>query len=508
MAILDALKPVMGEEKVYGTPAYWVKKLADKLDAEQSSLRLWDDYYSGKHRLAFATEQFRSTFGDMFRAFADNFTAIPVDSLVERLDPQGFRIPADTTDGVQDIEEITTGDSEAADIWQANHLDAESQVLHTEGLIHGKAYLLVAPGGEYPEITVESALQTACATRPGYRKDRLAAFKRWKGEGNYLEATLYLPDVLYKLRSEKPVESDLAITWQDIRWTVREVDGEQFPMRNPLGVVPVIPFLNKPRVMSEGESEIAPIIPIQDAVNKLFADLLVASEFAGMKQRVILGAEIPVDPETGEAIKLDYSKMVRDHVWHFESPDVKVDTFAESDLSNYVTAIGMAIQHIASRTRIPPHYFLASMGNFPSGEALKSAEAGLVAKTHRIQRFFGESYEETIRLALLAKGSDAKAKAAMSAETIWADAESHSEAEHMDALTKLAALGVPEELIWERAGLTPQEIERAKEIKAAAKAAEPKTPATTFVLNGSPAPADMAMQQQGTGQQSMPMNQS
>lgn len=48
------------------------------------------------------------------------------------------------------------------------------------------------------------------------------------------------------------------------------------------------------------------------------------------------------------------------------------------------------------------------------------------------------------------------------AETIWADPESRSEAQHVDALTKLRAIGVPDEQLWEDAGYSPQQIDRFK----------------------------------------------
>jgi hypothetical protein len=47
-----------------------------------------------------------------------------------------------------------------------------------------------------------------------------------------------------------------------------------------------------------------------------------------------------------------------------------------------------------------------------------------------------------------------------SCETIWADPESHSEAQTADALVKLAQIGVPAEMLWERAGFSPQQIAR------------------------------------------------
>jgi hypothetical protein len=52
------------------------------------------------------------------------------------------------------------------------------------------------------------------------------------------------------------------------------------------------------------------------------------------------------------------------------------------------------------------------------------------------------------------------------AETIWGDPESRSESEHVDAVTKMQSLGVPQEALWEELGFTPQQIDRFKTMRA------------------------------------------
>jgi hypothetical protein len=68
-----------------------------------------------------------------------------------------------------------------------------------------------------------------------------------------------------------------------------------------------------------------------------------------------------------------------------------------------------------------------------------------------------------MRLAFAYRGDEARAQAA-NAETIWADPESRSEGELVDALTKMRTLGVPLEALWERWGASPQQIEKWKNL--------------------------------------------
>jgi hypothetical protein len=264
-----------------------------------------------------------------------------------------------------------------------------------------------------------------------------------------------------------------------VKWERRVVDGEAWPLRNRLGVVPLVPLVNKPQLDSEGRSEIASIIPLNDAINKLVADMLIASEFGSYRQRWATGIEVPIDEETGQ--ELEPFKAAVDRLWIARgSGDInnppKFGEFEQTDLSSFTTAVELLVQHVASESRTPYHYFMQHGGQPPSGESLKSSETGLVAKTTRKQRLLGEGWEEVISLAFRQIGDSEKA-AILDSETMWRDPESRTEAEHVDALIKMASLGVPHEILWEKWGATPVEIGRWNRIIAAKNAAaEPAAP--------------------------------
>jgi hypothetical protein len=459
-----------------GSPQWWLVRLEKALNERAGRIMIYDHYYEGRQQLAFATEQFRKAFGRQFSAFADNWMQIVVDACEERLDVEGFRIPSR---GKQDP---TVGDAEAWDIWQANGMDAGSQMVHTDALVDAESYVLVGPaeeGSPYPKITGESPFQMIVESGAGYGAPRRAALKKWR-EDDLAYATLYLPDAVYKFVSKAPLKSNQT----KIEWVRRVVGSEAWPLANDAGVVPVVAFCNRPRLARPPRSEIADLLPIQDGINKLFMDMLVASEYAGFRQRVATGVEIPTDPETGQPLT-DLMTMALDRFLHTEDADAKFYTLEASDLGNYTNAIAMAIQHLASRSSTPPHYFLASMGNFPSGEALKAAETGLVSKVRRKMRLFGEDWEEVIRLAFLFAGKTGKAQAARAAETIWHDPESRTESEHIDAIVKLSSLNVPEEMLWEKSGwFSPQEIQRMKDMLAAGAAVATPPPDTGTQAGG------------------------
>jgi hypothetical protein len=317
----------------------------------------------------------------------------------------------------------------------------------------------------------------AVAMVAGSRRQRAAALKRWVDDDGYEQATLYLPTEIYKYRSRQKLQSSgQRMSTSVMRWVPREVASEQWPLPNPLGVVPVVPLENRPRLLRAGVSEIKRVVPLQDAVNKTVADMMVASEFGAAPQRWATGLEVPTDPVTGQALAV-FNTMV-DRMLTSGDPNSRFGQFTQTDLTVFVKAVEMLVQHIASQTRTPPHYF-ALTGQFPSGDAIKSAETGLVAKVQRKMVHFGEAWEEVMALAFAVDGDMKRAVAAQSSEIRWRDPESRSEAQHIDAVTKLKVLNVPDEILWRRAGFSPTEIDEMKKMIAAEPPADvPQVPPT------------------------------
>lgn len=443
---MSQVLPIVVGRAEPGSAEWWRDRLLSDLAARQATYRQLNDYFEGNHPLAFTSKQFLEAFGGLFQAFADNWCELVVDAVEERLNVEGFRLGGDQDE---------RGDRDAWRIWQSNQLDADSEIGHVEALVFSRCPVLVSPleddfvADGVPAITVESPQQMIVAYEPGSRRRRAAALKRWTGDDGE-QVTLYLPDGIYKWQGVGPGTGTT-------RWEPRRPAGEEWPVPNPLDVVPVVELQNRPRLAGQCRSEIANVMPVQDAINKIVADVLVASEYAAFPQRILVGWEPPVDPETSQVVEGWQPKAAVSRFWYSEDPETKWGQFDAADLSNYVAVIEMFVQHMASQTRTPPHYFYLR-GQFPSGEAIKSAETGLVAKARRKMRHFGETWEEVIRLAFAVVGD--QREGVPDAETIWGDPESRSEAEHVDAVLKMKAMGVPNMALWEQLGFSPPQIER------------------------------------------------
>lgn len=454
-------------------PDEWRDELVGRLDARAPAIARFEAYYEGEHALAFTTTKFREAFGNLFAAFADNWMSVVVDAAVERLEVQGYRFG---------------GPEEAADddawrVHQVNNLDAELATGFETAVATGYGYLLTSPNPDDPDtprITVEHPLEVIVASAPGNRRRREAALKKWTEDDGTTNATLYLPDAVHKWKTDRPARTvwtdrrsvfqtmDERGVWTPLpaegataKWIPRDDDTDEdgFADENPLGEVPVVPLLNRPKLNGTGRSDLLSAIPIQDAVNKLIADMLVASEFSAFRQRWASGIEVPIDPTTGNPVRKVFDAAV-DRIFATGNEDARFGDFASTDLGNFVKAVEMLVQHLAAQTRTPPHYLLGQSGAFPSGESLKSTETGLVARVRRKHISFGESLEEAQRLGFKLRG-DERAEV-RSSETIWRDPESRTEGELVDGLLKLKTIDVPIEALWERLGASPQQIKRWK----------------------------------------------
>lgn len=431
-----------------GSPLWWVRKLEDELHARQPHMATMDAYYRGEHPPPFVTKAHDSKMRNEFRKLMDscrpNFMRLVVDAVEERMRVEGFRLSAEAD---------AVADRESWRIWQANEMDAESQTAFVEALVKRVSYLSVWAGDPYPTIAVEDPSQTIVGYEPGSNfRRRAAALKVWRDDwtGSH-RANLYLPGGIHKF--ERPDDASTpGGGWKEA--------GDEF-VANPLGVVPIIPLRNRPRLLVEGESEIADAVATQDRINGMLFMRCLAGYFGAHRQRWAVGLTIHEDPVTGKPVEpfdIAIDRMVYD-----ENADTKFGEFSQTDLGGYIRAIEQDVLHIAVTTRTPRHY-LIEQGQSPSGDAIRSAESGLTKKARRKQRPFGEGLEEAIRLARRFAGEQ---DAPVDSEIVWADPETSTEAETTDATIKQFQAGlIPWETAMQKLGYSQTEISRMRGMRA------------------------------------------
>ena len=435
-----------------------------------------DAYYRGDHPLPFVTRAHEAKLHDEFRKLLEdsrsNFMRLVVDVPEERLNVTGFRLSAST-----DAE----ADQASWDVWQANGMDAQSQVAFVEALVKGVSYLSVwadTDNDGYADIAVEDPLQTIVGYEPGSNYTRrAAALKVWCDDWTGNErANVYLPDGIYKFESQgepvvtgptTPQSYALEQGGYQARW--KELPDEFLP--NPFGIVPIIPLRNRPRIRCEGESELADVYRVQNQINGFLFLLALAGYFGAHRQRWASGITIMKDEKTGKPV--EPFRTAVDQLWVSTNGEAKFGDFEQTTLDGYIKAIEQKVSHIAITTRTPKHY-MQPEGQEPSGDAIKSAESGLVKKVERKMRLFGEGLEEAIRLARLFQG---ESDVPVDSEMVWADPQVRTEAEITDAtIKKYQALLISRTQALEDLGYSPQQIIRIGDTLATENPPPPEPP--------------------------------
>ncbi|SCD90646.1 Phage portal protein, SPP1 Gp6-like [Streptomyces sp. ScaeMP-e83] len=423
-------------------PVEWLSYLYGKMPGPGSPMLVYGNYYEGEQqKLAFAQPRYKTAFHDVFAQWRDNFCGMIIDSANERMNVDSFRLP-----------DHEGSDKDVREFWQRNSMDAFSSSVHLDAMVAGTSYVLVWADAEgRPTITPYSGEQMVVQYKTGSLTEIQAAALFIQDAWGRQISTLWTEKYVYEVSAG-------TTDWEN--GTVQ---------KNPLGVVPVVPFHNRARLGRPAVSDLHNVIPIQDAINKTVTDALTASETAAFPQRWVTGLEI-VEDEHGNPV--EPFSVAADKLLQAESDLVKFGSFEAADLKNYVTLVSMLVQHMASLSRLPLHYFLVNGGASPSGESLISAEAGLVAKVKERMLHFGESWERVVRLCFAVLGDSRRNAYTM--ETMWRDPEYRTEAQHVDALLKLAQLDVPREFLWSSAGFSAAQISafrkmRVEDAKAAAE---------------------------------------
>ena len=411
----------------------------------------YEEYYLGNHPLTFATEKFRNAFGSLFREIADNLCQVVVDAVADRLQIIGF-----------DVEQ---GQEEAADraweLWQANRMDRRSGEIHSEALRAGDAYARVWPNGDNEPIIYPNKGRL-CTVNYAEDKPGLVAWaaKLWQGDDEYHYLTLYFADRIEKYVAEaKEIDASNARSFKP-----REVPGERWPLPNPWGVVPMFHFANNALIDAWGQSELANVIPLQNALNKALADMLVAMEFVAYPQRFATGIEVDIDPVTGKP-KTPFEPGV-DRFWSVANPDVKFGEFRASDTTDYLAIQDSLRSEIARVSGTPLHYMMMERGGWPSGEAMKTAEARFVAKVEDRQVAFGNVWEDVARLCLRMDG----AADTFQLSALWQDAAPRSEREMAEIAMLKQQLGVPDDQILLELGYPPEKVDEFRQMRVASGA--------------------------------------
>lgn len=447
------------------TEQEWVTYLALRHDVERAELEAYDRYYEGTQPLSYMHPEILREVSDRISPVILFWPQLVVDSVDERLDGEGFRLPAADED-----------DDDLWRVWQANDLDVGSQQAHVDALVMRRAYVSVGSNEDDPDtplITPESPLEVFADIDPRTRKIR-AALKRvaesdaGSSTGLTVYSTLYLPDVTVWYEGNQEVDRD----------------------EHNLGCVPVVPILNRARLHAStrgryrrddgtgsfvvesrgavryGRSELDAVIPLSDAACKLATDMMVGAEFVALPLRGLFGIG-PSDLQDSAGNSLTALQAIMGRLFTVADTEAKAFEFSAARLDNFAGALDSLSKLVASIAGLPPHYLGSATDNPASADAIRSSEARLVKRAERKQRAFGAAWEQVMRLARRIQTGEWDPDL-LRLEMRWADAATPTVAQRADAAVKLHAEGITTtRQAREDIGYTDAQIRRMEDDEAA-----------------------------------------
>ena len=423
-----------------------------QIDARREDYDVARRYYYGDHDTAL-TDRLKKFLPPRI-AFRDNFCNVVVEALAERLKVTGI------SSSNENLAEW------AWELWDANRMDYSQVVIHTDAVMVGDSYILC--DWNEAEARPRWTHQKAELIVPHYNEvsgEMEWASKKWVESPHIGDAPHTRRNLYYPARVEKYVAYGGVWTQhmdeQDEGWPIPWV-GRQ---GQPLGV-PIIHFRNKPLSSDFGISEILNIIPLQDLLNKSLIDLTMIMDTLAFPQRYTVDID-----HNSSRMDIMPGSVTEFHTEMDTSGQVGQWTAANVD--GPLRTIEMLVQHIAGISRTPQHLFQI-MGGVPSGEALKTAESGLVQKAHQRIVNFGNSWEDCIRMALGIQEAfgETIANPEDSIEIIWDDVETRNEQSHLETLRVKSELGVTKKQIWREMGYSQEQIEQMEEDNTAQRVAD------------------------------------
>lgn len=452
-----------------------VNRIYKRLAARRPEIDMFEQYYAGLQSLTFASDAWLKSNGARYSEFSDNWCASVTNAIGEREKVIGIKLRGE--DPLTRDLATQARASALWDHWLRNQMDAQSSQGFLTTFNAKRSYVLV--WGDDAEITWEHPSNVEIEYDWMNTRKRVAALKTWVDETTEY-ANLYTPDQLFKFKRPRnamgmqnapqsvQMENHGNGAWGV--WAAREVKGEPWPLRNPMGVVPIVEVPNRPMLRGEPVSEIETVIPKQNAINLLWAYLFFAADYASMPARVLLGASPPMrkvmhEDGTFHEEPLTMQELNETRFAVFSGENAKIDQWDPAKLDVFYNTVDILVGHIFSQTRTPPTYLISKVGmSNVGGDGLEKSELGLIQKALEFQTFANPSIQDVFALTALAKGDKKLAEEVRLSTIVWKNPAIRSETQLADAYLKKRQTGYPLEWIMEQDGVDPYDMVRIKKM--------------------------------------------
>jgi len=177
--------------------------------------------------------------------------------------------------------------------------------------------------------------------------------------------------------------------WQRYRDQRLVAEGE-----NRLGVIPVVHIQNMPLGLRyEGQSDVEPLMPLQDELNTRLSDRASRVTFQSFKMYLGKGIE-----------GFEDRAVAPGRMWSTENPEAAIEEFGGDAGSPsedaHINHVREALDKASGVASIAAGILKGRIGNLTSAVALKMTLMGVLAKTERKRQTYGRGIAELSRLVL------------------------------------------------------------------------------------------------------------
>lgn len=358
-----------------------VKLAFDTIKAKKP---LYDElyrYYTGFHPLRYSTQKLKDVFEAFNVYFSENWIGVIVDAVIDRLILKGF-----------DVSNNTEAKTKLDDMWRNHNIMLIAEDVHEAVTITNEGFV-IAMKTEEEDTTEQLEIffndPRMChmfydANSPN--KKEFAA-KLWQDNEGFIRLTLYYIDRFEHYKSQRAMKPGQSVSTYKLLLPDPELPTED----NPFEVIPVFHWVTSrtTRKRDIGPSETS----MQDAINKLFSDMMVSSEFNSFVQRIIISKADPGNmPNTPGANWWIPAGSEGDQ-------GTSVTELGGRVLDGFLNAIDKLATSLAIISRTPKHYFF-SQGGDPSGEALIAMESPLTKKVKKRQNRYSVEWQALAQFLL------------------------------------------------------------------------------------------------------------
>lgn len=432
----------------------WVTFLTDRMDQTRTRVDFLRGYTNGNAPLPEMGPNLRKSWAAFQKKALANSGALIVDTLVERIKPNGILVGDDPQSELA---------LQALRIWRDNRMDVAFKDATRDACTVGVGYLLETVGADgRAVITREKPEQFYAEPDPTRPWKSIGALKVWRNVSEGLDHMIMLVDGLSVAYARSSYDQqDQLIRRVSGKWELVSVAPYE-------GDVPVVILENKDR-MGEFEAHVGLI----DRINTGILYRLVTMAMQTYRQRALKtsspdGAGLPDEDENGDQI--DYQTIFEPGpgaLWELP-PGVEIWESQTVDLTPMLSAVKDDWRELAGETHTPLSAMLPDAANQSASGAEQPMQQLVFKAEDRIARF-KPAMDVCIVKALQIEGADLGDQ---TVEIKFEPPASISMTEKYAAAAQAKAAGEALETIQENIlGYSPEQISQDKQRRAEAQIA-------------------------------------